>query len=34
MIRLYNVIDIRTGRFYSVAVVAERMARFFEAVAE
>ena len=29
MITLYNVIDTRTGKYYSVAVIAPRMARFF-----
>ena len=29
MIRLENVIDIRTGRFYSVVVVSERKAKYF-----
>ena len=34
MVKLYNVTDIRTGRFYSVAVVAQRMAKYFEAAEE
>lgn len=34
MIRLYNVIDVRTGKFYSVAVVSQRTAKYFEAVEE
>lgn len=29
MIRLENVIDIRTGKFYSVVVVTERKAKYF-----
>ena len=29
MIRLENVIDIRTGRFYSVVVISERKAKYF-----
>lgn len=29
MIRLENVIDTRTGRFYSVAVVSQRNAKWF-----
>jgi len=29
MIRLENVIDTRTGKFHSVAVVSERNARWF-----
>lgn len=29
MIRLENVIDIRTGKFYSVVVVSERKAKYF-----
>ena len=29
MITLYNVVDIRDGRFYSVAVVSERKRKFF-----
>lgn len=29
MIRLENVIDIRTGQFHSVAIVKERNAKYF-----
>lgn len=29
MIRLENVIDIRTGKFYSVVIVSERKAKYF-----
>ena len=29
MITLYNVIDIRTGLFHSVAIVKERNAKYF-----
>ena len=29
MIRLYNVIDTRTGRFHSVAVVSRKNAKWF-----
>ena len=29
MVRLENVIDTRTGQFYSVAIVKQRIARFF-----
>lgn len=29
MTTLYNVIDIRNGRFYSVVVVSERKAKYF-----
>lgn len=34
MIRLYNVIDIRTGKFYSVAVVSQKNLKYFEAAEE
>ena len=34
MIRLYNVIDVRTGKFYSVAVVSQNMLKYFEAAEE
>lgn len=33
-ITLYNVIDIRTNKFYTVAIVSERLARFFVPFAE
>jgi hypothetical protein len=29
MIKLYNVIDTRTGRFHSVAIVSKRNAKWF-----
>lgn len=29
MVKLENVIDIRTGQYYSVAIVRERNARYF-----
>lgn len=29
-ITLYNVIDIRTGKFHSVAVVSENKVKFFK----
>lgn len=29
MIRLYNVIDTRTGRFHSVAIVSRKNAKWF-----
>lgn len=29
MITLYNVIDTRNGRFYSVVVVSERKSKYF-----
>jgi hypothetical protein len=29
MIRLYNVIDIRTGQFHSVAVVSQKNVKWF-----
>lgn len=29
MIKLFNVIDIRTGQFHSVAIVKERNAKYF-----
>lgn len=29
MITLYNVIDTRTGRFHSVAIVSERKVKYF-----
>ena len=29
MVRLYNVIDIRTGQFHSVAVVSQRNVKWF-----
>lgn len=29
MITLYNVIDIRTNQFHSVAIVSERKAKYF-----
>ena len=29
MIRLYNVVDIRTGQFHSVAVVSQKNAKWF-----
>lgn len=29
MIRLYNVEDLRTGRFHSVAVVSQKNAKWF-----
>lgn len=29
MIRLYNVIDIRTNKFHSVAIVNKRKAKYF-----
>lgn len=29
MKELHNVIDMRTGRFYSIAIVSERNARWF-----
>ena len=29
MIRLYSVVDIRTGRFHSVAVVSQRNVKWF-----
>ena len=29
MVTLYNVIDTRTGQWYSVAVVRQRMAKWF-----
>lgn len=28
-IKLYNVIDTRDGRFYSVVIVSERKAKYF-----
>lgn len=34
MTTLYNVIDIRNGRFYSVVVVSERKAKYFVPVEE
>lgn len=29
MVTLYNVIDTRTGKWYSVAVVSEKNAKYF-----
>lgn len=29
MVTLYNVIDIRTGQFHSIAIVKERNAKWF-----
>ena len=29
MIRLYNVVDLRTGQFHSVAVVSQKNAKWF-----
>lgn len=29
MIKLYNVIDTRTGRFHSVAIVSKKNAKWF-----
>lgn len=29
MIKLYNVIDTRTGRFHSVAIVSQRNVKWF-----
>ena len=29
MVKLYNVTDVRTGRFYSVAIVLPRMVKYF-----
>lgn len=34
MVRLENVIDIRTNQFYSVAIVKERNVRWFVEVSE
>ena len=34
MVKLYNVIDTRTGQFHSVAVVKERNVKWFEKVEE
>lgn len=34
MITLENVIDIRTGNYYSVAIVKERNAKWFVGVVE
>lgn len=30
MIKLFNVIDIRTGQFHSVAIVSERNAKYYQ----
>lgn len=34
IITLYNVIDIRSGMFYSIAIIRERQAKWFVAVEE
>lgn len=33
-IKLFNVIDIRTGQFYSVAIVKEKNVKWFKVVEE
>ena len=34
MITLYNQIDIRSGKHYSVVVISEKNARYFEPIPE